>query len=78
MLLSKGFAVMIGLSVAIGLPLSWFVNDLWLSQIAYRSDITLGTIGIGVLVLILFGALTIGSQTLRAAFVNPADSLKTE
>lgn len=38
----------------------------------------MATIGISVLVLMFFGAITIGSQTIRAAFVNPAESLKTE
>jgi putative ABC transport system permease protein len=78
LLLSKGFATMLGIAILIGVPLSYFVNNLWLETIAYHTSIGLGVIGIGVLVLIVFGAITIGSQTLRATFVNPVDNLKSE
>jgi hypothetical protein len=36
------------------------------------------TILVGVLALIIFSGLTIGSQTWRAVFVNPVDNLKGE
>ncbi|HTH58043.1 MAG TPA: ABC transporter permease [Cyclobacteriaceae bacterium] len=78
LLLSRGFGRMIGLAVLIGLPLSYFVNDFWLNLIAYHTTISAGMISISVLVLIFFGALTIGSQTLRAAWLNPVDSLRSE
>lgn len=78
LLLSKGFVVMLGLSIVIGMPLSYFVNNLWLEQIAYRTHIGVGTASISILVLIFFGALTVGSQTLRAAYMNPVNNLKSE
>lgn len=78
LLLSKGFVTMLVISIMIGLPLAWFVNDFWLSQIAYHTSINATTISISVLILVLFGALTVGSQTLRAAFINPAKNLKSE
>ncbi|RAW00417.1 ABC transporter permease [Pseudochryseolinea flava] len=77
-LLSKGFLSMLGIAILLGVPLSYFVNSLWLEQIAYRTTFGLGVISIGVLVLIVFGAITIGSQTLRATFVNPVDNLKND
>jgi putative ABC transport system permease protein len=78
LLLSRGFATMLGLAILIGVPLSYFVNNLWLETIAYHTSVGLGTIGIGVLVLIIFGVITVGSQTLRATLVNPVDNLKSE
>jgi putative ABC transport system permease protein len=78
LLLSKGFATMLGIAILIGVPLSYFVNNLWLETIAYHTNIGLGVIGIGVLVLVVFGAITVGSQTLRATLVNPVDNLKSE
>ena len=78
LLLSRGFLSMLALAIAIGVPLSYFVNSLWLDTIAYRTSFGFGVIAIGVLVLIIFGALTIGSQTLRATLVNPVDNLKSE
>ena len=56
---------MIGLAVLIGVPAAYFINNLWLELIAYHTSIDLSVIGIGVLILILFGVLTVGSQTIR-------------
>lgn len=78
LLLSKGFLRMLALSVMIGVPLSWFVNKLWLEEIAYHTTIGPGVIAISVLVLIVFGVITIGSQTLRATLVKPVENLKSE
>lgn len=78
LLLSRGFVGIIGLSIAIGLPLAWFVNNLWLEQIAYHTTVGIGVMMISVLVLVVLGILTIGSQTLRATLVNPVDNLKSE
>lgn len=77
-LLSKGFAVMLAIAIAIGLPLAYLINDYWLSYIAYRTSIGFGTIGTSIMVLILFSIVTIGSQTMRSMFVNPVDNLKNE
>jgi putative ABC transport system permease protein len=78
LLLSKGFIRLLAVSILIGLPLSYLANNFWLELIAYRTSIGFGVIGISVLVLIFFGVITIGSQTLRAALVNPVDNLKNE
>lgn len=78
MLLSKGFLSILALAIAMGIPLAFFVNNLWLELIAYHTVIGLGTISLAVLLLVIFGALTIGSQTWRAVFVNPVKNLKSE
>jgi putative ABC transport system permease protein len=76
MLLSKGFLSMLGLAVLIGVPAAYFVNNLWLEQIAYHTSIDIVVVLLGVVVLLLFGIITIGSQTIRATFVNPVENLK--
>lgn len=78
LLLSKGFLNMLALAILIGVPAAYFINNLWLEEIAYHTSINLSVISIGILVLLLFGVLTIGSQTVRATFVNPVDNLKSE
>jgi putative ABC transport system permease protein len=77
-LLSRGFLSILLIAIAIGVPLSYFINTFWLEQIAYHTTVGLGVIGVSVLMLILFGVLTIGSQTLRATVVNPVENLKNE
>ena len=78
MLLSKGFFKLLMIAVLIGIPASWFLNNMWLELMAYRIDVSAAMIGLGVLIMLVLGGLTIGSQTLRAAFANPVDNLKNE
>jgi len=77
-LLSKGFFSILLISILIAVPAAYFINNLWLEQLAYHVSVDAITILIGVLALILIGTLTIGSQTWRAAFINPVDNLKSE
>jgi putative ABC transport system permease protein len=77
-LLSKGFFTLLAIAVVIGVPLAFILNNLWLQFMAYRTELSVSVIGLGVGVLILFGGITIGSQTVRAAFTNPTDNLKNE
>lgn len=77
-LLSKGFLRMLVVSVLIGAPLSYFVNNLWLQKLPNRVEFGFGTVFLGTLVLLTLGLITIGSQTLRASRSNPVDALKVE
>ena len=77
-LLSKSFMILLGIAIVIALPVSYFLNNLWLDAIAYRIDMSFSTIAISTLLLLVLGAITIGSQTMKAATLNPAETLKME
>jgi putative ABC transport system permease protein len=77
-LLSKSFMALLLIAVILAVPVSWLLNNLWLEHIAYRTTLGVGVIATGVLILVVLGTVTIGSQTLRAAFANPVDSLKND
>ncbi|MBL0741782.1 ABC transporter permease [Chryseolinea lacunae] len=77
-LLSKSFLILLAIAVVIAVPAAWFLNNLWLQMIAYHTEFSFGVICSGVLILIVMGMLTVGSQTVRAAFANPVDNLKNE
>lgn len=77
-LLSKGFVVVLLIAVLIAVPAAYFLNNLWLEQLAYHVSVDLTVIALGITVLIVFGTLTIGSQTYRAVFIKPVDNLKNE
>ncbi len=77
-LLSKGFVGLLAMSVALGVPLAYFVNNLWLQLIAYRASFSVSIVLTSMAVLLAFGGVTIASQTLRAMFVNPVQHLKNE
>ena len=77
-LLSKGFVAILLLAILLAVPAAYLINNLWLEQLAYHVTVDLPTIVLGVLALLLFGTLTIGSQTWRATYINPVDNLKSE
>jgi putative ABC transport system permease protein len=78
LLLSRGFLSMLAIAIVLGVPAAYFLNNLWLNYIAYHTTLGVGSISLGVLILVVFGVLTIGSQTIRATFVKPVDNLKSE
>ena len=78
LLLSKGFVKILLLAIIIAVPAAYVINNLWLELIAYHTSFDTGVIVLGVLILLIFGVFTIGSQTFRATYVNPVDNLKGE
>jgi putative ABC transport system permease protein len=77
-MLSKGFVAILIIAILIAVPAAYFINNLWLEQLAYHVNVDVKTILIGVFMLIVFGTLTIGSQTWRATYVKPVDNLKND
>lgn len=78
LLLSKGFFKMLLMSVFIGAPLSYFINNLWLQKFPNRVEFGFETVVSGTLIMMVLGLLTIGSQTIRASRSNPIESLKND
>lgn len=77
-LLSKGFFSVLLIAIVIAVPAAYFINNLWLEKLAYHVSVDGTAIVLGVLILIFFGVITIGSQTWRAIFVKPVENLKSE
>lgn len=78
LLLSKGFITLVLIANMIAWPLSWFVMDYWLTGFPYRismSPLFLISAGAGV---IIIAFISVSFQTLRAARINPAKTLKYE
>jgi putative ABC transport system permease protein len=66
------------MSILIGAPLSYFINQAWLQYFPNRVEFGSGIVVVGSIILLLLGLLTIGSQTFRAARNNPVEALKNE
>jgi len=77
-MLSKDFFVLIFISLAIALPVSWWMMSYWLQGFAYRIHITPYVFLITAMAVILITILTISYQSIKAAMVNPVQSLRTE
>jgi putative ABC transport system permease protein len=77
-LLSRGFVQLVLVANVVAWPLAWFLMDNWLQSFPYRIEINpllFVLAGAGV---ILIAFLSVGFQTLRAALINPAETLKYE
>ncbi|MFC2111997.1 ABC transporter permease [Bacteroidota bacterium] len=77
-LISKSYTRLIAIAILIALPLSYFGNNLWLENFAYRVNFGIGSLLFGAFFIALVSFLTILSQTLKAAKQNPVDSLRYE
>lgn len=77
-LLSKSFLKLLGIAVLIAAPLSYLLADAFLSTYAYRIEITVGWMALGIGLVTILGLMTIASQTMRASVVNPVKSLRYE
>lgn len=76
--LSKGFLLLLGISIAIAVPITLFVANLWLNNFLLRITVSPWIIGSGIGILLLLGLATVVSQTFWAARTNPVVSLRSE
>jgi putative ABC transport system permease protein len=78
LLLSGDFTRMVLVSIILGLPVSYWLLDKWLERFAFHIEleawyfITAGTIAL------LIAWLTVASQAIKAAYVNPVECLRNE
>ncbi len=77
-LFGKKFLMLVSIGFLIAVPLSWFFVDSWLENFAYRITPSWWTFAFGGLFAIFIAFFTISSQSIKAALVNPVESLKDE
>jgi len=77
-LLSQEYLKLIGLSILLATPLVWWVMNGWIQSFPYRTSISIAIFAIAGSMVLFVALLTITYQTLRAARINPVDSLRYE
>jgi putative ABC transport system permease protein len=77
-LLSMDFVKLVLISILIAIPISWWSMNEWLRAFAYRISITWWTFGAAALMVLFIALITVSTQSLRAAMMNPAKTLKSE
>ncbi len=75
-LLGKDFGLLILMGFALIAPFSYWLLNTWLQEFAYRIVLGLDTYIISVLVVFLLGLITVVYQSVKAAVVNPVESLR--
>jgi putative ABC transport system permease protein len=78
LLLSRRFLLLLAIATAMAVPMGWFLSNFILDFFAYRISVGVGILGGSAAILLLFGLLAVGVQTVRAALANPVKSLRSE
>ena len=77
-LLSKDFLKLVGVSIVVAIPISWWAMNKWLQGFNYRVTITWWMFALAGLIAIFIALFTVSFQAVKAAVANPTKSLKTE
>ena len=77
-LVSSEFTKLIVVAVIIGVPIAWYMMDGWLSDFAFRIEMSWTTFLISAVILFGIAALTVFFQVLKAVGANPVETLKDE
>jgi len=77
-LLAKDYLLLIGIAFVIGTLLAWFAMNTWLDNFAYRINLSWWIFVFAGISAMLLALVTISFQTIKAARVNPVNSLRIE
>nr|WKN38559.1 ABC transporter permease [Tunicatimonas sp. TK19036] len=77
-ILTRNYFLLILIASVLAIPLAYWAMNEWLTNFAYRIPLSAGLFMLAIIAVLLIAALTISHQTIKAAFINPADTLKDE
>jgi len=77
-LLSKDFLKLVLIAILLAVPVAWFAMHRWLQDFAYRIDLEWWVFVLAGLLAVVIALLTISSQSLKAALMDPVKSLRSE
>ncbi|WP_020530724.1 ABC transporter permease [Flexithrix dorotheae] len=78
LLLTREFAILVGIAFLIATPLSWFLMDWWLSSFAYKISLNLFIFLLGGIITLTIAIATVSFQSIKAAYLNPVETLRIE
>jgi putative ABC transport system permease protein len=76
--LSYSFLKLVMYSILVSVPLSWFVMNQWLQDFSYRIEIGWWIFAMAAFIALIISLLTVSYQSIKAAFMNPVASLRSE
>lgn len=77
-LFSFDFMKLVGIGFLIGVPVAWFVMSNWLQNFAYRTDMGADILVIAGLITLIIALVSVGYQAVKAALLNPAETMRNE
>ena len=78
LLLSGDFTKLVLMSIAFSIPVSWWLMRQWISDFAYNAGIEWWVFGLAGISALVIAWLTVSWQSVKAALVNPVNSLKSD
>ena len=77
-LVTLNYIKLVVIAIVLATPLSFFLMQEWLNEFAYRIDITWQFFALAGALSVVIALVTISYQSLRAALMNPVESLKEQ
>jgi len=77
-MLSKDFVRLVIISIVIATPLAWLIMQKWLQGFAYRQNIQWWIVAVTALGAVCIAFITVSYQSVKAALINPVESLRGE
>lgn len=78
LLLGKDFLKLVLFGFIIAVPIAWYGMNSWLDSFAYSISISWLVFALAGFIAAFIAALTVSSQSMRAAMINPVDAFKVE
>ncbi|QMW03123.1 ABC transporter permease [Spirosoma foliorum] len=77
-MLSKDFVKLVLIAIVIASPLAWYAMSQWLQGFAYKADLSWWLFALAGLLAIVIALITVSFQSIKAALMNPVNSLRSE
>jgi len=77
-LLSKDFIKLVLIAIIIASPLAWYAMNQWLEGFAYKIEISWWIFPLAGVISIIIAVITVSSQAIKAALMNPVNALRSE
>ncbi len=77
-MLSKDFVVLVSISCIISIPVAYYFLSDWIKEYDYRTEISWWIFFVSAIGAIVITLLTVSYQAIRAAMMNPVNSLRSE
>lgn len=77
-LLSTEIVILILIANIIAWPVAWYFMNQWLDGFAYRVNMNFGIYLLAAIIAIGIALVTVSTQTIKAAMMNPANTLRNE
>ena len=78
LMLSKEFALLVGLANLIAWPIAYYAMNRWLQDFAYRIDLNIWAFVLSGFLALLIALTTVSYQAYKVARTNPVDALRDE